>query len=177
MNYIEYDTKNTVLKGAIAKARTDNSVATILDCTGELTNSFYNPETDYALKPFDLCTLNQDGDFIVKDWLNKAVKGEDKKILWIPWSTTEKKVLNKLITTWVNSFLTQCLTLKPDSKRNILFGVNEIESLGKIEMLKHAISEGRKFGLSIVQSVKSVKTYEKVYGDEVYTIKGNSGIC
>jgi len=121
-----------------------------------------------------LAQLEQEGTFSVRKWLTKAVSGEDRKVLWIPYLPKDRPALKTLIATWLNLLVLQTLSLTPDRNRQIFCVMDELDSLGKVERLKDALTLGRKYGLCTIGAIQNLSQLEDTYGkNDARTLLGN----
>lgn len=122
-----------------------------------------------------LATLEQAGNFSLRKWLTDAVNGTEKrKVLWIPYMPKDRPALKTLIATWLNLLVLQILSLTPDRTRQIFVVMDELDSLGKVERLKDALTLGRKYGLSTIAAIQTLSQLKDTYGEnDSKTLIGN----
>lgn len=127
-----------------------------------------------ALSSFSELAPNADHQsFSIRSWVENE---SDKSWLWIPFDDISSQATKSLRTAWVNILINSSITLRPDSGRRLWFAIDELASLGKIDLLDTALSRGRKYGLSLIWAVQNISQLRVIYGrDEADSLMGSSG--
>ncbi len=102
---------------------------------------------------------------------------QDKSPNWvfITFSDTDKEIINPLFKLWLNTAITGLLKRTGQAiPLNII--IDELATVGKIELLPTALERSRKYGGKIILGYQSESQLHNVYGKEsAGSIKANTG--
>lgn len=109
--------------------------------------------------------------FSIYDW----AQNDSASWVFITFSDTDKEIISPLFKLWINIAITGLLKRTTDKvPLNII--IDELATLGKIELLPTALERGRKYGGKIVLGYQSENQLLDVYGkDSAGSIKANTG--
>lgn len=126
-----------------------------------------------SMGPFIQCLeYIQPGDFSIRRWIREN-EGKDGW-LFITYRDNQMALIRNFISGAANFAMLETLSLEPDTSRRVFFIIDELDSVGKIEMLKDSQVKARKFGGSICIGIQTVAQLRPLYGDLNSTIIGNS---
>jgi hypothetical protein len=114
-----------------------------------------------SLKGFDY--MNRNGKFGLRDWIRKAISGNEKRVLFLPYKEDSRETLLPFIAFWLDMIVKESLTLKPErgDDSGIFIIADEFASLRKMPALNAALTQGRKFGLSLTLALQAFSQLEK----------------
>lgn len=99
--------------------------------------------------------------------INKWVENDNESgICFITSRSDKHATLKPLITTWFNLFITTVQAQNRKQSRKIWFIVDELPSLGKLEILNSALAEARQFGVCFVVGIQAVSQIRDIYGHD-----------
>ncbi len=109
--------------------------------------------------------------FSIYDW----TQNDSPNWVFITFSDTDKEIINPLFKLWINTAITGLLKrTKSTVPLNII--IDELATLGKIELLPTALERGRKYGGKVILGYQSENQLLDVYGkDSAGSIKANTG--
>ena len=117
-------------------------------------------------------SLADKGTFSVRDWL----RADDQNGWLFVTHRDDQIAFKRLIGAWLDLAIVEGLTLDVDKKREIWFVMDEVDSLGQISSLRHALSKLRKYGCKCVLGLQTVAQLRATYGEhEAQTLMGNIG--
>ncbi len=133
--------------------------STVLDL-GFLKNMNYWAKKNGNIKPFS-----------VYDWAQDT----SKNWVFITFSDGDRSKMGPLLKIWINLaiiglFEKKCLTVP---SLNIV--VDELNSIGKIELLPSAVERARKYRGKVILGYQSESHLRKIYADDAESIKANTG--
>lgn len=95
--------------------------------------------------------------------------------VFITFSDTDKEIINPLFKLWINTAITGLLK-RTSSQTPLNIIIDELATIGKIELLPTALERGRKYGGKIILGYQSENQLLDVYGREnAGSIKANTG--
>ncbi len=109
--------------------------------------------------------------FSIFDW----TQNNSSSWIFITFSDSDKEIINPLFKLWINTAITGLLKRTTcDIPLNII--IDELATLGKIELLPTALERGRKYGGKVVLGYQSENQLLDIYGkDSAGSIKANTG--
>ncbi|MCP8898974.1 type IV secretion system DNA-binding domain-containing protein [Gilvimarinus xylanilyticus] len=114
-----------------------------------------------------------EADFSLKAWLTDD---HCQGWLWVVYDDETGSATASLRTAWIDILTRTALSLEPDGDRRIWFFLDELASLGKVEILSQALARGRKYGLGLVLGIQNISQLFSIYGrDEALSILGSVG--
>ncbi|MHB1529956.1 MAG: type IV secretion system DNA-binding domain-containing protein [Acidiferrobacteraceae bacterium] len=84
--------------------------------------------------------------------------------LWIPIRSDMMAAMRPLIAAWLGEVVSASLGLRPDRERRIWLMLDELASLGRVQSLSLALTQGRKFGLCCAGGLQTVSQLRGEYG-------------
>lgn len=95
--------------------------------------------------------------------------------IFITFSDTDKEIINPLFKLWINTAITGLLK-RTTTQIPLNIIIDELATIGKIELLPTALERGRKYGGKIILGYQSENQLLNVYGkDSAGSIKANTG--
>lgn len=98
--------------------------------------------------------------FSIRRW----VQSQDPSWLFITYQAHQLPALKPLISFWLDLALVEGLSLPQDLTHRLWYVLDELDSLGKIAMLKDALTKLRKHGGSIVAGLQTISQLRETYG-------------
>lgn len=109
--------------------------------------------------------------FSIFDW----TQSNSSNWVFITFSDTDKEIITPLFKLWINTAITGLLK-RTTNKIPLNIIIDELATLGKIELLPTALERGRKYGGKIILGYQSENQLLDVYGrDSAGSIKANTG--
>ncbi|MHB1516265.1 MAG: type IV secretion system DNA-binding domain-containing protein [Acidiferrobacteraceae bacterium] len=99
------------------------------------------------------------GSFSIRRWIEGGTGW-----LWIPIRNDMMASMRPLISAWVGEAVGASLSLRPDRERRMWLMMDELASLGRVQSLADALTQGRKFGLCSVAGLQTVSQLRGAYG-------------
>lgn len=106
--------------------------------------------------------------FSIREWVKND---NDKGWLFLRVTEEQLEVVRPLISTWIDTAIKSALSLEKSPNRVIWAVIDELQSMGKINTLPKALTEGRKHGLRCILSFPSVNQLfsNELYGEHLAT--------
>lgn len=104
--------------------------------------------------------------FSIRDW---AKNDTDKGWLFLRVTEEQMEVVGPLVSVWIDTAIKAVLSLEKSTNRVIWAVIDELQSMGKINTLPKALTEGRKHGLRCILSFPSVNQLFDIYGENLAT--------
>lgn len=102
---------------------------------------------------------------------------QNEKRVYICYTPTERNFFRNLISSWIDIASNQLLSMTPNPSRKVLFIIDEIPLIGKINSLPELLSNGRKYGLVLIAGLQSISQFKAIYGnattESILTCFGN----
>jgi len=98
--------------------------------------------------------------FSIRDFINSNEQGN----LFITWREDMVQALKPLISTWCD--IVASAILSAENTKNILFVIDELDTLNQLPALEHLATKGRKHGLNIVACIQSTAQLDATYGKD-----------
>lgn len=110
--------------------------------------------------------LEKKNTFSIRNW---AKNDADKGWLFLRVTEEQLEVVGPLVSVWIDTVIKAVLSLEKSSSRVIWAVIDELQSMGKINTLPKALTEGRKHGLRCILSFPSVNQLFDIYGENLAT--------
>ncbi len=104
--------------------------------------------------------------FSIRKWIKNDA---DKGWLFIRVTEEQLEVVGPLVSVWIDTVIKAALSLEKSPHRVIWTVIDELQSMGKINTLPKALTEGRKHGLRCILSFPSVNQLFDIYGENLAT--------
>lgn len=115
--------------------------------------------------------LPDEGEFSVRQW---ARDENDARWLFVTYREDQFEMLRYLIPAILDLAVVESLSLSENKDRQIWFILDEVDSLGKVASLRHAVSKLRKYGGRCVLGLQTIAQLRSTYGkDEAQTLMAN----
>lgn len=95
--------------------------------------------------------------FSIRKWVE-----EGKGNLWVPWRQDMLEALRPLISCWTDVIAAATLSVSESS--NMLYVVDELDSLEKLNYFSDLATKGRKHGVTLVAGLQSLAQLDSRYG-------------
>lgn len=106
--------------------------------------------------------LRDDGPlFSIREWIM-----QDDSESWMFISTREemRDAIKPVLSLWVDIAIKAVLSLEPIHRERLWFGLDELPTLQKLDILKLALTNTRKYGLCILIGVQDFSQVYEIYG-------------
>lgn len=110
--------------------------------------------------------LDKKKTFSIRDW---AKNDADKGWLFLRVTEEQLEVVGPLVSVLIDTAIKAVLSLEKSPSRVIWAVIDELQSMGKINTLPKALTEGRKHGLRCILSFPSVNQLFDIYGENLAT--------
>ncbi len=97
--------------------------------------------------------------FSVRRWVESGTGW-----LWIPIRSDMMASMRPLVSAWIGEAISAALSLSPDPTRRLWLVLDELASLGRVQSLSDALTQGRKFGLACMAGLQTVAQLKEHYG-------------
>jgi type IV secretory pathway TraG/TraD family ATPase VirD4 len=115
--------------------------------------------------------LPDEGQFSTRQWVRDE---NDTRWLFVTYREDQFEMLRYLIPTILDLAVVESLSLSENEDRQIWFILDEVDSLGKVGSLRHAVSKLRKYGGRCVLGLQTIAQLRSTYGkDEAQTLMAN----
>jgi len=115
--------------------------------------------------------LPDEGQFSTRQWVRDE---NDARWLFVTYREDQFEMLRYLIPTILDLAVVESLSLPENEDRQIWFILDEVDSLGKVGSLRHAVSKLRKHGGRCVLGLQTIAQLRSTYGkDEAQTLMAN----
>lgn len=109
-----------------------------------------------------------DKSFSIKKWTETT---EADSWLFLSVRDDQAALLNPLVSIWIDCVASALLSLDEDLNRRLIFGLDEMDSLPRIQNIIALVSKGRKKGGFPIVAIQTVSQLESKYGrDDAQTI-------
>lgn len=117
--------------------------------------------------------LPDEGQFSIRQWVREE---QEERWLFVSYREDQFEMLRYLIPTILDLAVVETLSLQEDEERQLWFILDEVDSLGKVSSLRHAVSKLRKYGGRCVLGLQTISQLRSTYGaDEAQTLMANLG--
>ena len=115
-------------------------------------------------KPIDyLSDTEEAGKFSLKEHFQNIKQGS-KSWLFLSTKPSSRSLTQSIIACLTELALSQLIDIGIDNTRRVWFIIDELASLGKLPALPTLMSEGRKYGSSIICGMQSLNQLYSIYG-------------
>lgn len=109
--------------------------------------------------------LAEGGTFSIRDWVRAVAEEDYDGWLFLPYRDDQAPLLRPMISTWCDIALVEGLALEEKPNRRVWYGLDEVDSLGKVNSLKDGLTKLRKRGGSVVAALQAISQARTTYGD------------
>lgn len=162
---------NADLYRAIAKSNLEALHAIL---AGEAAATYVDPVTERTGMSLKMTVQNQldcfrflhdEGEpFSIRKWIQNE---DDDSWLFITVTEEQKVALLPLISLWVDIAIRAVLSLKPIHCERLWFFLDELPTLQKLEILKLALTNTRKYGACFVLGIQDFSQLYEIYGEHL----------
>ena len=161
---------NKELYNAIAKSNLD-SLHVLLQGTAGAT--YVDPLTERTGMSLKMTVQNQlesirflhdEGEFFS---IRKWVHSESDSWMFITAREAMREALKPVLSLWIDTAIKAVLDLEPIHKERLWFFIDELPTLQKLDILKLALTNTRKYGLCVVLGVQDFSQLYEIYGHDL----------
>jgi type IV conjugative transfer system coupling protein TraD len=158
---------NADLYNAIAKSNLDalhallhgTAGATYVDPTTERTGMSLKMTVQNQLESFRF--LHDNGDpFSIRRW----VQEDSDSWMFITAREAMREALKPVLSLWIDTAIKSVLDLEPTHRERLWFFIDELPTLQKLDILKLALTNTRKYGLCCVIGIQDFSQINEIYG-------------
>ena len=158
---------NADLYNAIARSNLDTmhallagtAGATYVDPTTERTGMSLKMTIQNQLESFRF--LPDSGEpFSIREW----VKNDSDSWMFITAREGLREALKPVLSLWIDTAIKAVLDLEPTHKERLWFFIDELPTLQKLDILKLALTNTRKYGLCMVIGIQDFSQLNEIYG-------------
>ncbi|MCC2646651.1 MAG: traD, partial [Rickettsiaceae bacterium] len=102
--------------------------------------------------------------FEVSSWVESLFKDNSDKKLFLTCTPKQRVIMRPLFSMLLDLVINSLMDLGPDYNRRLWLIIDELPALNSIPSLKVALSEGRKYGLSLLAGLQSMNQLSEIYG-------------
>ncbi len=160
---------NAALYRAIARSNLDELAAIL---AGESAATYVDPKTERTGMSLKMTVQNQldsfrflhdEGEpFSIREWTQNQ---DDDSWLFITVNEEQKVALLPIISLWCDIAVRALLTLEPIHRERMWYYYDEIPTLQKLEILKLAVTNTRKYGGCFVLGLQDFAQLFQIYGE------------
>jgi len=158
---------NADLYNAIARSNLDAMHALLLGTAGA---SYVDPTTERTGMSLKMTIQNQlesfrflhdNGDpFSIRKW----VREDSDSWMFITAREGMREALKPVLSLWIDTAIKAVLDLEPIHKERLWFFIDELPTLQKLDILKLALTNTRKYGLCCVIGIQDFSQLHEIYG-------------
>ncbi|MCM2552601.1 type IV secretion system DNA-binding domain-containing protein [Burkholderia glumae] len=162
---------NAMLYQAIARSNLEELHAIL---AGESAASYVDPITERTGMSLKMTVQNQldcfrflhdEGEpFSIREWMQNE---DDDSWLFITVNEEQKSALLPIISLWNDIAIRALLTLKPVHRERHWYFLDELPTLQKLEIMKLAVTNTRKFGGCFVLGIQDFSQLYQIYGEHL----------
>lgn len=161
---------NRDLYNAIAKSNLDAmhallqgaAGATYVDPTTERTGMSLKMTVQNQLEAFRF--LPDEGEsFSIRKWVHE----EGDSWMFITAREAMREALKPVLSLWIDTAIKAVLDLEPIHRERLWFCIDELPTLQKLDILKLALTNTRKYGLCMVLGVQDFSQLYEIYGHDL----------
>lgn len=158
---------NADLYNSIAKSNLDalhallagTAGATYVDPTTERTGMSLKMTVQNQLESFRF--LHDEGEpFSIRDW----VREDSDSWMFITAREAMREALKPVLSLWIDTAIKAVLDLEPIHRERLWFFIDELPTLQKLDILKLALTNTRKYGLCCVIGIQDFSQLNEIYG-------------
>lgn len=136
--------------------------ATYVDPTTERTGMSLKMTVQNQLESFRF--LHDEGPlFSIRQW----VTDESDSWLFITAREAQRDAMKPLLSLWIDIAIKAVLDLEPIHRERLWFFIDELPTLQKLDILKLALTNTRKYGLCMVVGIQDFSQLHEIYGREL----------
>ena len=147
------DELQPLLEGSEAEVLTQKANDRFLGSTRAVVSTY--------LLPWSL--LPDGGDFSIKRWIRE---GAQNQWLFLPYKDNQAATVRSLISAWLQLAVLETLSLPLERCRRTWLIADEFDSLGKISIMRDALTKLRKYRTSCVLGLHSIDQLRSTYGND-----------
>lgn len=158
---------NAALYGAVAKSNLDalhallagTAGATYVDPSTERTGMSLKMTVQNQLESFRF--LHDSGEaFSIRRW----VQTDSDSWMFITAREAMREALKPVLSLWIDTAIKAVLDLEPIHRERLWFFIDELPTLQKLDVLKLALTNTRKYGLCCVIGIQDFSQLHEIYG-------------
>lgn len=161
---------NQDLYNAIAKSNLETLYALLVGTAGA---TYVDPKTERTGMSLKMTVQNQlesfrflpdTGEpFSIRNW----VHSESDSWMFITARESMREALKPVLSLWIDTAIKAVLDLPPVHQESLWFFIDELPTLQKLDILKLALTNTRKYGLCIVLGVQDFSQVYETYGHDL----------
>lgn len=161
---------NADLYNAIAKSNLETLHALLAGTAGA---TYVDPSTERTGMSLKMTVQNQleafrflhdEGEaFSIRDWIH----GEGDSWMFITARESLREALKPVLSLWIDTAIKAVLDLPPIHRERLWFCIDELPTLQKLDILKLALTNTRKYGLCVVLGVQDFSQLYEIYGHDL----------
>lgn len=158
---------NADLYDAVAKSNLDAMHALLLGTAGA---TYVDPITERTGMSLKMTVQNQlesfrflhdkGESFSIRDW----VRSDSDSWMFITARESMREALKPVLSLWIDTAIKAVLDLEPIHRERLWFFLDELPTLQKLDVLKLALTNTRKFGLCCVVGIQDFSQVYEIYG-------------
>ena len=167
---VEGKRTNAALYNAIAKSNLETLHALLVGTAGA---TYVDPSTERTGMSLKMTVQNQleafrflpdEGEpFSIRDWIH----GEGDSWMFITARESLREALKPVLSLWIDTAIKAVLDLPPIHRERLWFCIDELPTLQKLDILKLALTNTRKYGLCVVLGVQDFSQLYEIYGHDL----------
>ena len=110
--------------------------------------------------------LQDGGTFSIRDW----VRDESAGWLYLTMRESQVAELKSMVTTWLELAIVEGLDLPESRERRLFYVLDELDTLGRMEALRHGATKLRKRGGVIISGLQTVAQLWDTWGKDAATV-------
>lgn len=136
--------------------------ATFVDPKTERTGMSLKMTVQNQLEAFRF--LHDEGDevFSIRNW----IKNDSDTWLFITARENMREALKPVLSLWIDVAIKAVLDLEPIHRERLWFALDELPTLQKLDVLKLALTNTRKYGLCMLLGMQDFAQLHAIYGDQ-----------
>jgi hypothetical protein len=158
---------NADLYNAIARSNLDAMHALLAGTAGA---TYVDPKTERTGMSLKMTIQNQlesfrflpdTGEpFSIREW----VQNDSESWMFITAREELREALKPVLSLWIDTAIKAVLGLEPTHKERLWFFIDELPTLQKLDILKLALTNTRKYGLCMVIGIQDFSQLNEIYG-------------
>lgn len=161
---------NRDLYNAIAKSNLEEMFMLLKGTSGE---TYVDPTTERTGMSLKMTIQNQlesfrflpdEGDpFSIRKWVHE----EGDSWMFITARESMREALKPVLSLWIDTAIKAVLDLEPVHRERLWFCIDELPTLQKLDILKLALTNTRKYGLCMALGVQDFSQLYEIYGHDL----------
>ena len=161
---------NSDLYNAIAKSPLEALYALLQGTAG---SSYVDPKTERTGMSLKMTVQNQlesfrflpdtGESFSIRQWVHE----ESDSWMFITARESMREALKPVLSLWIDTAIKAVLDLEPIHRERLWFFIDELPTLQKLDILKLALTNTRKYGLCVVLGVQDFSQVYEIYGHDL----------